>query len=99
MPYPRRKFLQQSLAASAAGMLSPLNAVMAMEQNEAKFILDQKHSAKKIIFVARGPTRRLFPQPPKLLKKEQHDGYTLEYLDFDFNGLERVPGTLLVPDN
>jgi cephalosporin-C deacetylase-like acetyl esterase len=32
------------------------------------------------------------------LRKEQHDGYTLEYLEFDFNGIERVPGILLVPE-
>ena len=99
MAYPRRKFLQQSLAASAAGMLSPLNAVMAMEQNEAKFILDQKAQRKKLFSLLGDLPAGYSPKLPKLLKKEQHDGYTLEYLDFDFNGLERVPGTLLVPDN
>ena len=39
------------------------------------------------------------PAPPRLIKKERHDGYTLEHLEFDFNGLEKVPGILLVPDN
>ena len=99
MPYPRRKFLQQSLAASAAGMLSPLNAVTAMEQNESKFILNQKTQRKKLISLLGDLPVGYSPRPPKLIKKEQHDGYTLEYLDFDFNGLERVPGTLLIPDN
>ena len=46
MPYHRRKFLQQSLAASAAGMLSPLNAVTAMEHNESKSSLIKKLNAK-----------------------------------------------------
>jgi hypothetical protein len=99
MPYPRRKFLQQSLAASAAGMLPPLNAVTAMEQNESGFILDHKAQRKKLFSLLGDLPTAYSAKPPKLLKKEQHDGYTLEYLDFDFNGLERVPGTLLVPDN
>lgn len=98
MLYPRRKFLQRSLMASAAGMLSPLNAVTAMEQNESKFILDQKAQRKKLFSLLGDLPTDYSPKPPKLLKKEQHVGYTLEYLDFDFNGMERVPGTLLVPD-
>lgn len=36
--------------------------------------------------------------PPKLLRKERHPGFSLEYLEFDFNGIEPVPGILLVPD-
>ncbi len=38
------------------------------------------------------------PAPPKLVKTEKRDGYTLERLVFDFNGLEPVPGILLIPD-
>lgn len=98
MPYPRRKFLQQSLLASAAGMLSPLNAASAMEVNQYKSTPDQKAQRKKLLSLLGELPTRYTPEPPKLVKKEQHDGYTLEYLDFDFNGMERVPGTLLVPD-
>ena len=98
MPYPRRKFLQQSLLASAAGMLSPLNAASAMEVNQYKSTPDQKAQRKKLFSLLGELPTRYTPEPPKLVKKEQHDGYTLEYLDFDFNGMERVPGTLLVPD-
>ena len=72
MPYPRRKFLQQSLAASAAGMLSPLNAVTAMENNESKFILDQKAQRKKLFSLLGDLPAGDSPKPPKLLKKEQH---------------------------
>ncbi len=38
------------------------------------------------------------PGPPKLLKIEKHDGYTLERLQLDLNGLEPVPALLLIPD-
>lgn len=37
------------------------------------------------------------PRSPRLIKKETHETYDLEYLEFDFNGLEPVPGVLLVP--
>jgi hypothetical protein len=34
----------------------------------------------------------------KLLKTEKHDGYTLEHLELDLNGVEPVPAYLLLPD-
>src|SRR6476661_6747760 len=37
------------------------------------------------------------PEPPRLLRKEEHDGYTLERLVLDLNGIEPVPALLLVP--
>jgi hypothetical protein len=36
--------------------------------------------------------------PPKVLKTEKHDGYTLERLVLDPNGIEPVPAFLLIPD-
>jgi hypothetical protein len=38
------------------------------------------------------------PGPAKLLKTEKHDGYTLERLVLDLNGIEPVPALLLIPD-
>src|SRR5208337_1541175 len=38
------------------------------------------------------------PGPAKLLKTEKHDGYTLERLVLDLNGVEPVPALLLLPD-
>jgi hypothetical protein len=35
---------------------------------------------------------------PKLLSTEKHEGYTLERLVLDLNGIERVPALLLIPD-
>ena len=34
-----------------------------------------------------------------LRKTEQHDGYTLEHLELDLNGIEAAPALLLIPDN
>jgi dienelactone hydrolase len=36
--------------------------------------------------------------PPKLLKTEKHEGYVLERLELDLNGIEPVPALLLIPD-
>ena len=38
------------------------------------------------------------PSPAKLLATEKHDGYTLERLVLDLNGIEPVPALLLIPD-
>jgi cephalosporin-C deacetylase-like acetyl esterase len=98
MHIPRRKFLKQSLAGSA-GMLLSLNSISGMDQNQQDLIRHQKAQRKKLRSLLGDLPVDYSPKPPKLIKKEQHDGYTLEYLDFDFNGIERVPGILLVPDN
>jgi cephalosporin-C deacetylase-like acetyl esterase len=98
MHYPRRSFLQKSVAASTAGMLSSLNSFSTMNDWELENISIQKKQREKLFALLGEVPSRHSPKPPKLLKKEQHDGYTLEYLEFDFSGLERVPGILLVPE-
>lgn len=98
MHHPRRKFLKQSLAASAAGMLLPLNSIAAMDHSQSEFNRHQNVRRKKLLSLLGDLPTSHSPQPPRLVRKEQHDGYTLEYIDFDFNGIERVPGILLVPD-
>lgn len=38
------------------------------------------------------------PAPPKRIRAEKHDGYTLERLVLDLNGIEPVPAILLIPE-
>lgn len=38
------------------------------------------------------------PVTPRLLKTTQHDGYRLEHLELDLNGIEPVPALLLLPE-
>ena len=38
------------------------------------------------------------PGPAKLVKTEKHDGYTLERLVLDLNGIEPGPALLFIPD-
>lgn len=69
-----------------------------MDSSQSKVIPDQKAQREKLFSLLGDLPMRHSSKPAKLLKKEKRDGYTLEYLDFDFNGVERVPGILLVPD-
>ncbi len=41
------------------------------------------------------------PRTPKatVLRKERGEGYTLEHLELDINGIEKVPAILLLPDS
>ena len=38
------------------------------------------------------------PAAPKVIRTEQHEGYRLERLELDLNGLEPVPALLLIPE-
>jgi cephalosporin-C deacetylase-like acetyl esterase len=97
MDYHRRKFLQKSLAAAGAGMLSPLNSMGTMNDT-SEFTAQQRQQREKLFSLLGDLPSDYSPNPPKLVRKEKQDGYTLEYIDFDFNGIDRVPGILLVPD-
>lgn len=94
----RRTFLKKSLAVPAAGIMSSLQT-HAMVSNEDPFKIYQKERRAKLVSLLGDLPLKHKPKPPVLKKQEKHPGYTLEYLDFDFNGLEKVPGILLVPDN
>lgn len=99
MTFRRRAFLQKSLALSATSLLS-LNNLPAMIQHQdpKEFNAFQKER-RKLLYSLLGDLPDHKPQPPKLIRKEQHPGYTLEYLDMDLNGTERVPAILLVPNH
>jgi len=38
------------------------------------------------------------PAPPQVIRTEKHEGYTLQRLMLDLNGVEPVPALLLIPD-
>lgn len=94
----RRLFLKKSLAVSAAGLLSSIE-LHAMENQDNAFFAKQKASRKKLLSLLGDLPTDHKAKAPVVRKSERHPGFTLHYLDFDFNGMETVPGTLLVPDN
>lgn len=93
----RRTFLHQSaiLLGWGAGvaMAQPAHAETSREEFEA-------HQAKrrKELWALLGDLPAARAPQAKLLKTEKCDGYTLEHLELDLNGIEPVPAYLLLPD-
>lgn len=97
MDEPRRTFLKKSLAVPAAGLMALQSD--AMNLNEDVFKNYQKKRRSRLMSLLGDLPVKHQSKPPVLKKREKHPGFTLEYLEFDFNGQEPVPGTLLIPDN
>src|SRR5262245_43735780 len=94
----RRDFLKQSAATvAAASSGSPMGAAQSVSTNREVNAYQQKRL--KLLWSLLGylPISHR-PKPAKLVKTEKGDGYTLEYLTLDLNGIEPVPALLLIPD-
>jgi dienelactone hydrolase len=96
----RRRFLESSAAllASTASVLnhSSLEAE-GFGQPGTSFVSHQEHRRKELWGLLGDLPWQHRPAPPKLLSTEEHDGYTLERLVLDLNGVEPVPALLLLP--
>jgi dienelactone hydrolase len=94
----RRDFLKQSAATIAvASGDSPMGAAQSVKTKREFNAYQQKR--RKLLWSLLGdlPFNHR-PQPPKLIRTEKGEGYTLEYLTLDLNGIEPVPALLLIPD-
>jgi hypothetical protein len=93
----RRAFLRQSFGCLAAGSVLTMNqAPQAMTNDE--FAAYQGRRRKELwSLLGDLPERR--PPKARLLKTERGNGYTLEHLELDLNGIEAAPAYLLLPDN
>ena len=94
----RREFLESSamLVASQATSRSlfPQNASV---PGGATFAAYQERRRKELWGLLGDLPWQHKASPPKLVKKEEHENYTLERWDLDLNGIEPVPALLLVP--
>ena len=101
MPQNRREFLQTSaalLAASGGSKLGSRESPRQGEPGDRNFADFQKKRRKELWgFLGDLPWNHK-PGPAKLVKRERHEGFTLERLVLDLNGVEPVPALLLVPD-
>jgi hypothetical protein len=92
----RREFLKSSLALLAA------RGGLAMNAQTPRSLKDfqpfQAERRKKLCSLLGELPWSHRPGPATLVKREKHDGYTLERLILDLNGLEPVPAILLIPD-
>src|SRR5271157_4097575 len=98
-PITRREFVHSGAAAAALGtagqVLSP--APLLLETGES-FPFYQERRRKELWSLLGDLPWQHQPAKPKLLSTEKHQGYTLERLSLDLNGIEPVPALLLIPD-
>jgi Abhydrolase family len=97
-PADRRDFLKQSAALWALGGTPAMAGQAPSEGTAADFAAYQVHRRKELWGLLGDLPWKHQPGPPTLLAREKHDGYTLERLVLDLNGVEPVPALLLIPD-
>ncbi len=92
----RREFIRTSTAACAATLAATEG--LAMPHTKRGFARHQQKRREQLwSLLGDLPARR--KPTAQLLKTEKHNGFTLEFLILDLNGIEPVPALLLLPDN
>src|SRR5215467_9145163 len=96
----RRDFLELSAALMAAsGVLTTDGSANRITGRPDKSFLSHQQRRRKELWNLLGDLPwRHNPEPAKLIAKEEHEGYTLERLVLDLNGVEPVPALMLIPD-
>ncbi len=97
----RREFLTGSAALAAAGATLPMQAdtqQFASSGARAEFDIYQQRRRWELWSLLGDLPWDHKPSSPRLVRTEKHDGYTLERLMLDLNGIEPVPAVLLIPD-
>ena len=100
--YPhRRDFLKTSAAMLALGAESPAGTVAqpgGLPQADETFGKFQARRRQELWSLLGELPWTHKPGAPKLVKTEKREGYTLQRLILDLNGVEPVPALLLIPD-
>lgn len=99
-PPTRRKFVQSCAAAVALGTsgMSSFTSEETSKASDQGFASYQERRRKELWSLLGDLPWQHRASPPRLLKTEKHNGYTLERLVLDLNGIEPVPALLLIPD-
>ncbi len=102
MSFPlRRQFLRHASALFALGAGEALGAGPRGEESRrtAQGLSARQEKRRKELWGLFGQLPWSHqPAPPRLVRTEKHEGYTLERLVLNLNGLEPVPALLLIPD-
>ena len=96
----RRDFISQSaLLTSGLGLGLDFTGrdVVAESETENGFTSYQKRRREALWGLLGDLPWQYEPGSPKVVRTEEHDGYTLERLVLDLNGIEPVPALLLIP--
>jgi dienelactone hydrolase len=96
----RRAFLRNSAALMASGAIATQPSVndKVRPQPNQGFSATQAQRRRELWALLGDLPWQHRLGPATLVKKEKHDGYTLERLILDLNGEEPVPALLLIPD-
>jgi dienelactone hydrolase len=98
----RRKFVRDSAALLAWRAKLTMRTFASTDpsgQSEKEFTFYKKERRKELWGLLGDLPWEHTPGPAKLVSTERHEGYTLERLVLDLNGVEPVPALLLIPDN
>lgn len=80
------------------GTTLPANGPRPRESTNTDFLAYQEKRRKALWGLLGDLPWHHKPAPPKLVRTERHEGFTLERLVLDLNGVEPVPALLLLPD-
>jgi dienelactone hydrolase len=94
--FTRRDFLQTSAAVVAVTAGAPAAALNPVAADES-FPSMQERRRKELWGLLGDLPWKHQPGPARLVNREEHDGYTLERLVLNLNGVEGVPALLLIP--
>lgn len=93
----RRHFLQSAAGSLALGAPLAMTAPLLADTPRSEFEARQARRRQELWgLLGDLPERR--PPTGKVLRREKHEGFTLEHLELDLNGIEPVPAYLLLPD-
>jgi cephalosporin-C deacetylase-like acetyl esterase len=92
----RRAFLRQTTSWLSLGATLAMTEPLAAEASDKTFAEHQAKRRQELWdLLGELPERR--PPRAKTLQTVKHDGFTLEHLELDLNGIEPVPAYLLLP--
>ena len=92
----RRDFMIASAATGGLSLFAQESAMAAQQSAEAFKTYQAERRA--LLWSLLGDLPEKTPPKATLKKVEQHDGFTLEHLDLELNGVETVPALLLIPE-
>jgi len=95
----RRSFLKQSAVLVTLGESLSMAFTPQDERSRQDFVDYQARRRKELWSLLGDLPWDHKPGPAQVLQREKHDGYTLERLVLDLNGVEAVPALLLIPDH
>ena len=94
----RRDFLKQTAATVATTSALPSVTDAQSFKTRREFFAHQQKRRRLLWSLLGDLPFNHRPKHPKLIKTEKGDGYVLEHLELDLNGIEPVPALLLIPN-